>query len=791
MSRLAGERTLPIHAAIRPMTPYPLLTSDLLEEPLQLPRGGKGFLVGRSKDSDLVLTERSCSREQLRISERAGGFVLEALSKTVPTLVNGQGVQGECLLQHGARIEFATFVLSFLEHPDSAELTAPTGSGVRAAPLDTLVLEDEPAAEGGAPAPALGPATFPNRAGIIGRGGEVEHCLDHPQISRRHASLQRSEGRTTIQDLGSANGTFVNGARIQRPTELLSGDRIDIGPYSLVFRGDSFTRSSRAGNARIVAAGLGQTVRGHEGSSLRILSEVALVVEPQELLAIIGPTGAGKSTLMRALCARRPAQQGHVSINGVDLYANFESLKRGLAYVSQHEVLPEELTVREAVRFSARLRLPIDTPLTDIERAVGSAIARVDLQREAGTLIGDVSGGQRKRASLACELASEPDLLFVDEVTSGLDDQADWEMMRLLRRSAERGMTVVCVTHNLANVASFCHKIAVMTRPGVLAFSGSPQQALDYFEVPRLADIYGKLARHEGAHWHERFRCDEIWRRDLAPHLARPAAPASAPSAEQRPSLALWSRTVWHQFRVLLERYALTLWRDRRGLALAGAQSLFVGLAISLAFIGAEGAYRELARFLLAVSCLWFGCSSASKELVKERRAYRQERDVNLHISSYLASKLVGLGALGCAQALLLCAVSAFGPAQLGLAHLALMLASVLVGCGMGLTISAIARTQDQATSAVPIALIPQIVLSGALLPSFHALPDLVGRLFVTGYWIQEGVAAQAGDNPLQGALWMLFLHFALYLAGAWMALRQLDRRGSGRPGARGREFWL
>ncbi|MFT4538974.1 MAG: ABC-type multidrug transport system ATPase subunit/pSer/pThr [Planctomycetota bacterium] len=761
------------------MTPYPLLTSDALDEPVPLPRGGKAFLVGRGSSADLIFEERSCSREQFTIRERSGEFVLEVLSTTVPTRVDGNEVSGEVGLEHGSSIGFANIELEFHAFPDSSKLTLPSDREPESDLGDTLGPDDE----GGQRQPELsGPMEIDVRAGIIGRGADVAHLLDHPQISRHHARLRIANGQTSIRDLESANGTFVNGARIDWAADLQVGDRVDIGPYSLVFQGDAFIRSSRKGNARIVATGLGHSVLEHGGGTKSILREVTLVVEPQEMLAIIGPTGSGKSTLMRALSARVPAQDGQVSINGVDLYTNFESLKRGMAFVSQHEVLHEELTVEEAVRFTARLRLPIDTPVGVLESAVREAISRVDLQRQASTLVRDLSGGQHKRASVACEIASQPDLLFVDEVTSGLDDQADWEMMRLLRRSADRGMTVVCIAHNLANVLPFCHKIAVMTRPGHLAFCGTGQDALAYFETTRLADIYGKLARHEGAHWHKQYRCSDAWRESVASKLTKPEPTRAAAPVDGKRRWMHWWRDTLHQFRVLIERYTMSLLRDRRVLGLAVLQSLLVGGAISLAFVGAEGVYRELARFLLAVSCLWFGCNSASKEIVKERRTYRQERDVNLHISSYLASKFVGLGAIGILQVLALFLVSAFGPAALGFGHVTLMMASLWVGCGLGLAISATMRTPDQATWAVPIVLIPQIVLSGALMSPLHTVPDWIGRLFVTGYWI-EGVTQELATQSSRAAgYWMLALHFTIYMLAAGFALRSYDSSAGGGP---------
>jgi ABC transport system ATP-binding/permease protein len=162
-------------------------------------------------------------------------------------------------------------------------------------------------------------------------------------------------------------------------------------------------------------------------------------VEPREFVCILGASGSGKSTLMHALSACAPADSGQVFLNNVSLYANFQALKQGIAFVPQQYVLHESLTLREALSFTAQLRLPPDTSATGIAAAVNRALERVDLGTRAQTAIGHLSGGQQKRASLANEIVSQPNLLFLDEVTSGLDEGTDWEMMKLFRRMADTG----------------------------------------------------------------------------------------------------------------------------------------------------------------------------------------------------------------------------------------------------------------------------------------------------------------------------------------------------------------
>ena len=143
----------------------------------------------------------------------------------------------------------------------------------------------------------------------------------------------------------------------------------------------------------------------------------------------------------------------------------------------------------------------------------------VGLTARRDTLIRHLSGGQMKRASLANELVARPSLLFLDEVTSGLDEQTDREVMELFRQVADGGKTVVCITHNLANVEATCHLVIILTEGGRLAFIGSPDEAKAYFQINRLGDVYTKLAQATPEVWHKRFRSSQYHARYVADRM--------------------------------------------------------------------------------------------------------------------------------------------------------------------------------------------------------------------------------------------------------------------------------
>ena len=283
---------------------------------------------------------------------------------------------------------------------------------------------------------------------LIGREkSRVQILLPHPQISRVHARITLQGETALLADLKSANGTFVNGVRVRKRTTVRRGDQIDIGPYALQFTGQALVPRSRSDNVELVARNVSRVVTNREtGKPLTLLDGITLIIRPREFVCLLGPSGSGKSTLMSALSGRTSPNSGSVLVNGQDLHANFDALKQDIAVVPQKDILHDSLSVGDALWYTARLRLPPDLSRGEVATCIDETLESVSLTQRRGTLIRHLSGGQVKRASLANEIMCKPSLLFLDEVTSGLDEQTDREMMDLFRSLADSGKTVVCIT---------------------------------------------------------------------------------------------------------------------------------------------------------------------------------------------------------------------------------------------------------------------------------------------------------------------------------------------------------
>jgi ABC-type multidrug transport system ATPase subunit len=442
---------------------------------------------------------------------------------------------------------------------------------------------------------------------VIGRSRDCDICLPHPSISRAHALLEHlSEGGLRLRDLASVNGVFLGGQRVREPVSVQEHQRIGIGPFLFTCAGGVLYALDNSQRLRLAARNLEKVVPLGRGQLRKLLDDINLVVEPGEFISLLGPSGSGKTTLMDCLNGRRRATGGSVLANGEDFYRHFDNFRQSLGYVPQKDIVHTQLTVYRALYYTARLRLPTDTEPAELWDRIEEVLQQMELGPHRHTLVANLSGGQIKRVSLGAELLARPSLLYIDEATSGLDAGTEARMMRLFRQLADEGKTVFCITHNVDNVDR-CNLILMLAR-GKLVYFGPPQEALAYFGVHRLSEIYDRLADKEPATWEKEFRGCTLHEEFVAKRLtarpsessalltppAAPDAEGPVPEAESRgpptpapapPRAARLRPPLWHQFTVLTARYAELLWGDPRSLRLILLQSPIVALFILLGFV--------------------------------------------------------------------------------------------------------------------------------------------------------------------------------------------------------------
>jgi len=739
-----------------------------------IPLGATPVTLGRRPDNAVVLRSLWVSGLHCRIDPHGGGHKVVDVGSRNGLLFNGQRVT-ERVLSDG----------DVLRIPDPT-----TASVVTLAYVNQLSPRVSKAATVALHQPiARGPGVV-----TLGRVG-ADVVLDNPQVSARHAQVEWHGSYHTLQDNRSTNGTFLNGRRVYGPVLLKAGDVIQIGPFKLRYDGDSLDSYDQRGALRIDALSLRREVPDPRGEGARvILDDVSLCIDACEFVALVGGSGAGKSTLMMALSGYQPADRGEVRVNGDDYYRHFDAYRAILGYVPQDDVVHRMLPVERALSYAARLKLPADTLDEEIAARVEKVLAAVEMTAHRGKLVEHLSGGQRKRVSIAAELLNDPSLLFLDEPTSGLDPGLEKKMMFTLRRLADSGRTVVLVTHATANITQCDH--VVFMAAGRMVYFGPPAEALGFFRVTSgdFADIYTKLdgvadpegplvrtdLRDEYALWQKhnpdatgrplyaelwemRYRRSEQHQRYVVDRLARAPQGPSVDGAEAgggRRSGARYSPV--RQFGILAQRYLDLISQDRRGLAMLLGQAPLMGVLLamvsradSLTGRRADATEARKLLFMLSTVGVWFGIINAAREVCKESAILRRERLANLRVGPYVASKVAVLGALVMVQSALLLGVVALWvrlpPHGLVLGvegdfYVTTVLSSV-AGLALGLLISALATTPDKAMSVVPLALVPQILFAGMIFDLSGS--TTVASWFTASRWSMDAFGALAAINDL------------------------------------------
>ena len=570
---------------------------------------------------------------------------------------------------------------------------------------------------------------------VIGRDEDSDINLDGLQISNRHARLVRASGGILIEDLNSTNGVYVNGQKVSRQT-LAPNDAVQIGAFQIridntgnigVFDTRSKTRIDSVNITKDVANRAG-------GGQIRLLDNVSLSIQPNEFVGLLGPSGAGKSTLMDALNGMRPASGGSVLINNLDLYQNLDALKQSIGYVPQDDIIHRELTVYRTLYYVAKLRLSGDVSRAEIDRIINEVMDVTGLSERRDVPVSQLSGGQRKRVSIAVELITKPSVIFLDEPTSGLDPGTEEKIMKLFRQIAESGRTVILTTHAMENVKLF-DKIVLLMR-GKLVFYGKPEEALAHVGASSFKELYDKIeepieARLEGGgadrrqiteqvaeQWKQKFTRTAQFRNNVYEPLKQLGQSRQSPGVQQQRRLGLLGAV--QQWMTLSRRYWEVLVRDKFNLFILLVQAPIVALLTYLVID--KNQPRDFIYFVLALVSVWFGTSVAAREIIRERAVYARERMVNLGLLPYLCSKLFILGIIVGVQCILLfLPLKVFDAAGLlkmpgdlaGIPQIWTMILTAGVGIALGLFISAVVKTSEMATSLVPLILIPQILFSG------------------------------------------------------------------------------
>src|SRR6266705_1889979 len=429
--------------------------------------------IGRNISNDIVINNRTVSGQHVQILRQGNQWVLFHPHPERKQTLNG-------LLYQGRKIRGDEHFRKVLAPGDIFRIGNEDGSFV------TLTYHDGSSEMQDELLP-MRPIKLGDAEVTIGRVAENTVVLAHPQVSAHHARLVREGGSYRIFDQNSTNHVYVN-AQLVTNALLKMGDEIRIGPYKLIFESTQLTQYDESNYIRIDALNLKKYGNNH----VTLLNNISLSIAPRKFVAVVGGSGAGKSMLLNALSGLRPAQEGKVLYNGQDYYRNLAAFNTQLGYVPQDDIVHRDLTLERALFYAARMRLPNDFTGEQIQQRIDEVLEDVEMTGRRKLLIKKLSGGQRKRASIAMELLANPSLFFLDEPTSGLDPGLDRKMMFLLRKLADKGHTIILVTHATNNINA-CDYVCFLAQGGRLVYFGPPSETRTYFGKADFAEIYALL----------------------------------------------------------------------------------------------------------------------------------------------------------------------------------------------------------------------------------------------------------------------------------------------------------
>lgn len=524
--------------------------------------------IGREPTNDIIINDRIVSGFHLRIVRQGNDFVLIHPHPDRPHTLNG-------LLYQGRKIRGDEQFSKTLAKGDIFRIGDENGT------LVTLTYNDGSGTEQEV-IPQIQPIKLSKPEFTIGRKPDNSIVLPHPQVSAYHAHLKQEGGTYRIIDQNSTNHVYVN-AELVTNHLLRLGDEIRIGPYKLLFEGNQITQYDESNFIRIDA----QNLRKTGNNNVVLLNNISLTIPPRKFVALVGGSGAGKSTLMDALNGLRPAQDGKVLYNGQDYYRNLAAFSTMMGYVPQDDIVHRDLTVERALYYAAKFRLPSDFTNEQIEQRISEVLEDTELTGRRKLLVKKLSGGQRKRVSIAMELLANPGLFFLDEPTSGLDPGLDRKMMYLLRKLADAGHTIVLVTHATNNINA-CDYVCFLTQGGRLAYFGPPEQAKTYFGKTDFAEIYTSLEPNDEHpnipdEAEAKFKLSKEYQEYIAePLRTLPSQTANAHNGQEKAMKRAKRGNPFAQFLLLSQRNFELLKNNRSNLIILLLQAPLIALLLML-----------------------------------------------------------------------------------------------------------------------------------------------------------------------------------------------------------------
>jgi ABC-type multidrug transport system ATPase subunit len=703
--------------------PWPETGSSSVERPAT-----EVINIGRAPENEIRLDYPMISWNHARIARSGGQWIIE----------DTKSLNGTALNQIDNKIQRAVLQPSDEIYLGSYKISA------------SRILREKTVVQGEG---AFDRVHFQGQRMVLGRDPSCNYPLNYPMISWHHAALERATDGIYVEDLGSRNGTYVNGVRVTGRTLVRPGQEIGLGSFRFQLLEDGeLAKRQYIGNVTIEVASV--AVNAPNGD--RLLDSVSLTVFPSELVALMGPAGAGKTTFLKAINGYTPPAAGRVLFNGADLYQFYDRFRLQMSYVPQDDIVHSQLTVREALYFSAKLRTDLHD--SEIEQRIDKVLTSLGIQDKKNTMIGSpekkvLSGGQRKRVNIAMELIADAPVIFLDEPTSGLSSYDAENVVQVLKKLSKEGTTIITTIHQPSlDIFKQFDSLIMISRDrggrGALAYFGPAYpDSIEFFDpasAQAVRAVPGKelnpemllsgLAKKPTSDWVSNFQQSRYQKLFVSDRSGKvPSTPDQGKDASPVRKIGLG------QWWTLVRRNVLLKIRDRAQAFILLVQAPLFGFLVGAVsgkltasdFETWKSATRHAVglEFLMVVAAVWFGCNNVARDIVGEWTVFQRERMVSLKLPSYVFSKLTISAVLSLFQCAVMLGIVTLmsqlkGPfwPTLGILYL-----SALVGSALGLCVSARASTTEAAIAMLPLILLPVIALGGGLNPIYE--PD--GKLTV------------------------------------------------------------
>lgn len=683
---------------------------------------------GKSNDNDIVINSNHISDFQGILKNTAYGILAINLSEHCPMIGNCDREYKDLYLTDGCFLKFINNdILSF--NSNGVIFIVSIGKN-----LD-----------------AWKNYSIKNGENTLGSQPTCNIVLPPSGVAKHHASIFYLKNNYVIQDDYSINGTFVNGIKIPhfKEFQLKNLDVIVIGHSRLILYNTQIYYQIFEKGIKLNAIDIVKRVRIKFKPKI-ISSHVNMTINPGEFVAFVGGSGAGKSTFMKCISGVTKPTSGKVYFNGEDLYENYDSLKYDIGYVPQDDIVFSNLTLIEMLNYAAKLRMPDSTPSKARISRISKVLDLVQLKDFKNSYIKQLSGGQRKRASIAVELLSDPGLLFLDEPTSGLDPGTERSIMQTLQKMSKTGKTVVLVTHNTLNL-NLCDKIAFFGSGGRLCFFGPPQDALAFFQVNDFVDIYTLLSE-DSSKWHKKY--EEYVSACLKNYQLNEKEIKETTSNHPKKQKKSFFRQLFN----LISRYIKLISNDFQQLLLLFVQAPLIGFLLT--FVANDNIYKKYddtkgILFSMGCACIWLGLLNSVQEICKEKIILQKEYMADLKLSAYLFSKVIVQGFLAFIQASLLVFIfqeivgksdqnillGSYWDIQI------ICFISIFSAAALGLLISSIVKNSNIAMAIIPLLLVPQLLFSGMLF-KLEGITESLSNIILCR-WSVEGLGTSVNLNEL------------------------------------------